>query len=67
MVGFWALILHCGNLLCPIRPYRTLTHQQGPLGWGGVGRAGLGGIITPSTGLDTQLSGAFLSAPQALC
>lgn len=37
---------------------------------GGVGRAGLGRegiVITPSAGLETELSWAFLSAPQALC
>lgn len=69
VVAFWAPIPYCGHLLCPICPCPTLNHQQGPLGWGGAGRAGLGKegiIITPSAGLETELSWAFLSAPQAL-
>lgn len=67
-------------LLQPLLPHQplpcpTLSHLQGPLGEVGraeQGRAGLSGrqqgvIIASSTGLETELSLAFLSASQALC
>ena len=55
------------SLPCP-----TLSHWQGPLGWGGQGRAGLstrqqrGVIIAPSRA-GVGVKPAFLSGPQALC
>lgn len=46
----------------------TLSHWQGPLRWGGQGRAARqqGVIITPSR-TEVRVKPAFLSGPQALC
>ena len=71
VLGCWSLISgHCCNLLCPISlgPAPPSATCRAP--WvrrAGQSRTGQGIIITPNTGLETELSPAFLSASQALC